>query len=638
MFTKRKAESSIAPTYSRSTRAKTRAGMDTRSPFAVKGTTATIQNAASFAPALDEEGADAYEAERMANIQRNANLMLSMGLTAAPAVRVPRPKPSRPTSLPLRRSMRRTDSDSSGSSALSSLSTTSSSDASSITVPQTPDSAREPSIADETNTSPMCIEEGDAYEAQRIATIKANADLLASLGFQAAERDLSEGPATRRTALKTTPTTPKKSIWDDMPRRRSSRRSQAEGVALKASSPSASSSSPLKTRDEDFVEYDDDGESSSEEDRAFNSRVKRFARGGRTRGRQAHYAAAPLRRAARLGTRLHDPKVFGSIPGVSVGDWWAIRMHCSTSAVHAPTVSGISGNSVEGCFSICLSGGYEDDVDDGDRVLFTGSGGRDLKGTPENRKNLRTAPQSCDQTFSNTTNASLLASMKNGRPIRVVRGFRGKRPFSPPEGYVYSGLYTCTQAWSETGQAGFKVCRFELKRCEGQLQLPTFRYVDEGEQEEEEEEDSSQNLPTLRAATPISLSEEESEVEASICSEGVVPPAQARMQTPQSSSVVITDGSSSDSETDFEEITSREFQSSQVRPRRSARKAAKLSPTPKHTNERPSMPRERGSAAQDGGPRVSIDVSPASSPSMQWFVVLESPNRIREADLFRGWQ
>lgn len=530
--------------------------------------------------------------------------------------------------------MRRTDSDSSSSSALSSLSTTSSSGSSSNAGPQTPASAREPSIADETNTSPMCIEEGDAYEAQRIAAIKANAELLASLGFQAAERDLSEGPATRRTAVKTTPTTPKKTIWDDMPRRRSSRRSQAEDVALKAPSPSASSSSPTKTRDEDFVEYDD-GYSSSEEDRAFNSRVKGFARGGRTRGRQSQYAAAPLRRAARLGTRLHDPKVFGSIPGVSVGDWWSMRMHCSTSAVHAPTVSGISGNSVEGCFSICLSGGYEDDVDDGDRVLFTGSGGRDLKGTPQNRKNLRTAPQSCDQTFSNTTNASLLASMKNGRPIRVVRGFKGKRPFSPPEGYVYSGLYACTQAWSETGKAGFKVCRFELKRCEGQLELPTFRYGDESEQEEEVEEDSSQNLPTLRVATPISLSEEESEVEASICSEGVVPPAQAQKQTPQSSSVVIIDGSS-DSETDFEQITSREFHSSQARPRRSARKTAKLSTTPKHTNERPSIPHERVSAAHDEGPDISADVSP--SPSMQWFVVLESPNRIREADLFRGWQ
>jgi len=38
-----------------------------------------------------------------------------------------------------------------------------------------------------------------------------------------------------------------------------------------------------------------------------------------------------------------------------------------------------------------LSGGYEDDVDNGDEFLYTGSGGRDLSG------NKRTALQSCDQ-------------------------------------------------------------------------------------------------------------------------------------------------------------------------------------------------------------------------------------------------
>jgi len=39
-----------------------------------------------------------------------------------------------------------------------------------------------------------------------------------------------------------------------------------------------------------------------------------------------------------------------------------------------PTVAGIQGNESIGCFSIALSGGYEDDLDYGESFTFTGSG------------------------------------------------------------------------------------------------------------------------------------------------------------------------------------------------------------------------------------------------------------------------
>ena len=51
-------------------------------------------------------------------------------------------------------------------------------------------------------------------------------------------------------------------------------------------------------------------------------------------------------------------------------------------------MAGIAGTATEGCPSLVLGGGYEDDVDDGDSFTYTGSGGRDLSG------NKRTAPQS----------------------------------------------------------------------------------------------------------------------------------------------------------------------------------------------------------------------------------------------------
>lgn len=63
----------------------------------------------------------------------------------------------------------------------------------------------------------------------------------------------------------------------------------------------------------------------------------------------------------------------------------------SEAGVHRPHVAGIHGRENEGAYSIVLSGGYEDDEDNGDSFTYTGSGGRDLSG------NKRTAEQSCDQ-------------------------------------------------------------------------------------------------------------------------------------------------------------------------------------------------------------------------------------------------
>lgn len=118
----------------------------------------------------------------------------------------------------------------------------------------------------------------------------------------------------------------------------------------------------------------------------------------------------PQRIQQRLGERLHDPRTFGSIPGIEVGAWWPMRMDCSTAAIHAPVVAGISGTAESGAYSVALSGGYPDDVDLGEAFTYTGSGGRDLKGTKAKPKNLRTAPQTFDQSFHNPFNAALKVS------------------------------------------------------------------------------------------------------------------------------------------------------------------------------------------------------------------------------------
>lgn len=73
-----------------------------------------------------------------------------------------------------------------------------------------------------------------------------------------------------------------------------------------------------------------------------------------------------------------------------------IDFQVSEAGVHRPPVGGIHGRDNDGAYSIVLSGGYEDDEDNGDSFWYTGSGGRDLSG------NKRTSVQSCDQLLTKT--------------------------------------------------------------------------------------------------------------------------------------------------------------------------------------------------------------------------------------------
>ncbi|KAL0253682.1 hypothetical protein I308_101058 [Cryptococcus tetragattii IND107] len=178
-------------------------------------------------------------------------------------------------------------------------------------------------------------------------------------------------------------------------------------------------------------------------------------------------------KASKLGVRIHNPKTFGHIPGVEVGKLWATRMEASADAVHAPTVAGISGNPHDGAWSVALSGGYPDDVDLGYAFTYTGCGGRDLKGTKQNPKNLRTAPQTSHQSFDNPLNAALKRSAETRNPVRVIRGYKLQSPYAPLTGYRYDGLYVVEKAWMAKGLTnGLMVCRYAFKRMDHQGPLP----------------------------------------------------------------------------------------------------------------------------------------------------------------------
>lgn len=144
--------------------------------------------------------------------------------------------------------------------------------------------------------------------------------------------------------------------------------------------------------------------------------------------------------------------IFGEITGVQEGQWFEGRKEMMPASFHRNWGAGIDGNGSEGAAAIVLSGGYEDDKDLGDEIIYTGAGGNDAN----------SGKQVADQKWTNRGNAGLLKSMNEGLPVRVIRGYKHKSPFSPTSGYTYAGLYSVVDAWQETGKSGFKICRYRL--------------------------------------------------------------------------------------------------------------------------------------------------------------------------------
>jgi putative restriction endonuclease len=143
----------------------------------------------------------------------------------------------------------------------------------------------------------------------------------------------------------------------------------------------------------------------------------------------------------------------GEVAGVKVGQVFADRRAVYDAGLHRTLVAGIAPKG----YSIVLSGGYEDDVDDGDAIIYTGQGGRDQN----------TGKQIADQELTRG-NLSLAQNMVQGVPVRVTRGRDLDSPFAPSAGYRYDGLYQVEDYWTERGKSGFLVYRFRLVRLDGQ--------------------------------------------------------------------------------------------------------------------------------------------------------------------------
>lgn len=149
--------------------------------------------------------------------------------------------------------------------------------------------------------------------------------------------------------------------------------------------------------------------------------------------------------------------VFGHIAGHPVGTCFENRTELAKAGVHRHTQAGIAGTAREGADSIVLSGGYEDDQDFGDEIVYTGYGGRD----PVTKR------QVSDQPFD-SWNYALARSSLDGHPVRVIRGEGHPSPSSPHSGYRYDGLFMVEDYWHETGRSGFRIWRYRLRKLPNQ--------------------------------------------------------------------------------------------------------------------------------------------------------------------------
>jgi len=147
---------------------------------------------------------------------------------------------------------------------------------------------------------------------------------------------------------------------------------------------------------------------------------------------------------------------FGSIDGINLGSSYEIRRALFDAGVHRTLQAGIVGRQNVGAESVVLSGGYDDDEDFGDVIVYTGDGGQDDKNK-----------QIADQVFEGK-NKALFRNHLEGIPVRVVRGAAHRSPHAPDVGYRYDGLFRVERCWRERRPHGFLVCRYRLIKIDAE--------------------------------------------------------------------------------------------------------------------------------------------------------------------------
>ncbi|MFN1186865.1 YDG/SRA domain-containing protein [[Kitasatospora] papulosa] len=148
--------------------------------------------------------------------------------------------------------------------------------------------------------------------------------------------------------------------------------------------------------------------------------------------------------------------MIGEVPNTQVGQEFISRRLAHEAGVHRPLQAGICGTKKNGAESIVVSGGYKDDEDHGDVIVYTGHGGQDSSNN-----------QVSDQSLDDAGNAALVTSYLEGFPVRVLRGAHSGSQWAPTQGYRYDGLFRVASYGSKLGIDGFLIWQFRLEAYHG---------------------------------------------------------------------------------------------------------------------------------------------------------------------------
>ncbi|KAG4203389.1 hypothetical protein ERO13_A05G398200v2 [Gossypium hirsutum] len=160
------------------------------------------------------------------------------------------------------------------------------------------------------------------------------------------------------------------------------------------------------------------------------------------------------------GVRTNMKKRIGAVPGVEIGDIFFFRMELCLVGLHAQSMAGIDyiKGELEGelvALSIVSSGGYDNDAEDPDILIYSGQGG-----------NAGRDKEASDQKLERG-NLALEKSLHRGNEVRVIRGFKDAI-FQASKVYVYDGLYKIQESWMEKGKSGCNTFKYKLVRIPGQ--------------------------------------------------------------------------------------------------------------------------------------------------------------------------
>ncbi|GLT76394.1 hypothetical protein SLA2020_480570 [Shorea laevis] len=160
------------------------------------------------------------------------------------------------------------------------------------------------------------------------------------------------------------------------------------------------------------------------------------------------------------GVRTNMKKRIGSVPGIEFGEIFFFRIELCVVGLHAQTMGGIDYINVRGdleqetlAVSIVSSGGYDDEAEEANVLIYSGQGGFKDKEAPDQKLERG--------------NLALETSLHRGNEVRVIRGM--KDAVSPKtKVYAYDGLYKIESSWIEKGKAGGSIFKYKLLRLPGQ--------------------------------------------------------------------------------------------------------------------------------------------------------------------------